>query len=154
MLEIWLTSFLASLIGTTYLALWLPPGFEWVLWPVTISLISAIFAAVVLEIAVRFMYTPEIASFPGRALMFCVAVIIGVILDYAIIPEPITPRGFRIVVFLLFGGPLFGWLFGHLGRHLRASNEGETRLQQVVLAAFATLTFLLFVAATFRGGAA
>jgi hypothetical protein len=96
----------------------------------------------------------EIVVGARRVLLFISTLVIGVILDYAITPESLGPRGFRMGVLALFGLPLFAWLFTHLIYHYRHGETPGGKAAQIGLAAFSGVLLVLYVAATMAGGAA
>jgi hypothetical protein len=140
--DVWLMTFLGALLVFSYASTIAPAPYEWVMWPVTVSLCSAMVSAVTLEVAVWRLPTPQSLKGLRRAILYVACFVIGIILIYAITPIRIGSRGFRISIFLVFGLPLFVWLVGHTRKHHEAMSRrilGICTLAMAVLYLFAAL---------------
>jgi len=143
-------TYLGALLLFSYASLLAPPPYQWVHWPAAVSLLAVLVSAVVLEIATRWLATPPNVVGLRRGVLYIAAVVIGVILDYAITLDAMGPRGFRIGVFLLFGAPLFAWLFSHLAQHRRASSSHQKRIQILAIVS-AVILLAIYAVATLTG---
>ncbi|MBK5260313.1 MAG: methyltransferase domain-containing protein [Thermoanaerobaculia bacterium] len=153
-LDVWLPTFLGSLLAFSYVSSRASAPYEWIHWPGSVSLFAVSISLVVLEIAVRRLHTPQTVIGSRRLLLYFAALIIGVILDYAVMVEAMGPRSFRVGVFLIFGLPLFVWLFGHIHYHHRYGTSAGGKVAQIVVFVSACLLLAFFVAATVLTGAA
>jgi hypothetical protein len=143
-------TYLGALLLFSYASLLAPPPYAWVHWPVTVSLLAVLVSAVVLKIGTRRLATPPNVVGLRRGVLYIAALVIGVILDYAITLDAIGPRGFRIGVFLLFGAPLFAWLFFHLAKHRGTSSSHQKRIQVLAIVS-AVVLLALYAVATLTG---
>lgn len=142
-LDVWLLTFLGVLLAFSYLSNVAPPSYDWLQWPITISLCSTLISVVSFETAARRLSTPATISALRRMVVYIAAFIIGVILPYAVMPLPIASRTFRMGVLAVFGLPLFIWLFAHARRHDRSPVRAVVAACTVGLAGLYTLAALL-----------
>jgi hypothetical protein len=140
-LDVWLLTFLSSLLAFSYASEVAPVSQRWIGWPITISLCSAVISLVSLEITARRLPTPESIKGARRAALYVAAFIVGVILNYAITPVRVGPRSFRIGIFVVFGLPFFIWLLGHIRQHHQATARLMVGISTLVLG-------VLYLAAT------
>jgi preprotein translocase subunit Sec61beta len=134
--DVWLLTFLGTLLIFSYGAGVIATPEQWVGWPITISLCSAVVSLVGLEIAARRLPTPQAIKGMRRAALYIAAFVIGIILNYAITPVRTGSRGFRVGIFMIFGLPFFVWLLDHVRKHHQARPRLIVVLCTLVLAVF------------------
>jgi hypothetical protein len=140
-LDVWLLTFLSAVLALSYGAEMASVSLQWIGWPVTISLCSAVVSLVSLEIATRRLPTPENIKGARRVALYVAAFVVGIGLNYAVTPVRIGSRGFRISIFVVLGLPFFVWTLNHVRQQHR-------RMARAVVGACTLLLGALYLAAT------